>query len=88
MGGKKGGRRLCHLFLILGWYLKVQKEKKNIHKVHLFAGNVVTFSKPHITTLKASLNSVSQSFITWQNVRGRKMFSCVNGWDTYCDRAN
>lgn len=60
------------------------KEKK----VHLVAGNVVTFSKPHITTLKASLNLVSQSFITWQNVRGRKMFSCVNGWDTYCDRAN
>ena len=65
MGGKKGGRRLCDLLLILGRYLKVQTEKKKTYtKGHLVAGNVVTFSKPHITTLKASLNSVSQSFIT------------------------
>ena len=62
--GKKRGRRLCYLFLILGQYLKVQKKKKKYIKVHLVEGNVVTFSKPHITALKASLNLVSQSFIT------------------------
>ena len=46
-----------------GWNLQTEK-KKTYTKGHLVAGNVVTFSKPHITTLKASLDSVSQSFIT------------------------
>lgn len=40
-----------------------KRKKKRYTKGHLVAANV-TFSKPHITTLKASLNLVSQSFIT------------------------
>lgn len=62
--GEKRRKETLSLVFNIRLISQGSKGKKNIHKVHLFAGNVVTFSKPHITTLKASLNSVSQSFIT------------------------